>query len=299
MPILTSIAVLIPIVILGYLSRKLKIISKTNSISLNSFVYYIALPTLFIAEISKLDFNKININTLLGAVLPIILLLIILLILKIFKIIKKDTYILLSLSISFTSTAFFGIPFFQVYAGHPGLQFAILISSILGPIGIILSIIFFEYATKKGKATNYIRKIILNPLVLSIFIGIFFSLIKFNDNFIIESFNLIGMTAGPVAIFMLGIFIHDNFSLAVFKKSFLFSLLRLIFYPLSAFLIIYLLGIKGDIKEYLILLTGIPAAISLAVFAQRYKYKVNYISNIVVITTVASFFLLTILSIII
>lgn len=295
MQILISLGIIAPIVLLGFVSRKFNAISQERSLSLNSFVYYFALPALFIAKISHLDLANLNLQIIWGSVLPIFILLALLLLLRAIKILKKEIFILLSLSVVFSSNAFFGVPFFESFAGQSGLEFAIITSSILGPLGIIISIFLFEYANKKGEAINYLKKIFLNPLILSIIIGIIFSIFKFNNNFLIDSLDLLGKTAGPVAIFSLGMFIHDNFSLAGFKKSIPFSLFRLIFLPIAAFLTIFLLSIDMEIKNYLVLQTGLPVAISLVVFARRYNYNVNCISNIVIVSSLASFISLSVL----
>jgi len=296
MQIIYSLGIIAPIVLLGILSRRLQIIPKEDSKVLSFFVYYFALPALFISKIAKINISTLEPKIVSGSVLPIILLVAFLFVLKKIKLINKDCFILSALAIVFGSNAFFGIPFFESYGGQSGLDFAIITSSVLGPLGMLLSILLFEYATKKENSGNILKKVLINPLILSIIVGVFFSLIDLKENsLLIKPFELLGKSAGPVAIFTLGIFMFDNFSFSTIKKSIGYSLFRFIFLPIATFVSLYLLGITGEIKNLLILQSGIPAAISLAVFSQRYNYKTSIIGDLVIMTSIFSFFSLGIL----
>jgi predicted permease len=52
------------------------------------------------------------------------------------------------------------------------------------------------------------------------------------------------------------------------------------------------------LQRFLLLQSGIPAAISLAVFAERYEYKLGEITGMVIMTSILSFIGLSILFIV-
>lgn len=61
--------------------------------------------------------------------------------------------------------------------------------------------------------------------------------------------------------------------------------------PLLTFLLL-ILGIgssNGDLNQFLFLQSGIPAAVSLVVFAERYRYKLPQITGMVLLTSILSF----------
>jgi predicted permease len=114
-----------------------------------------------------------------------------------------------------------------------------------------------------------------------------------------NALSLLGKTAGGLAIFSLGIFIYDNFSLLSVKKAFMYSLFRSLALPISTYLVILVyMDINTDLQRFLLLQSGIPAAISLAVFAERYEYKLGEITGMVIMTSILSFIGLSILFIV-
>jgi len=200
------------------------------------------------------------------------------------------------ISIVFGSNAFFGIAFFEALRGSEGLNFAIITASVLGPLGILGSLFFLEYANNKGQYFILLKKIFTNPLIISIVLGILISFIKTIPKGLLAPLELIGKTAGPIAIFALGTFIYDNFSYNYLAKAFKMTLFRITVLPLSTiFTMIYISPNNNQLKEMLILQSGVPAAISLSILAKRYDYKIGEISNFVILSSLLSFFLLGIL----
>lgn len=300
MEILNSLIVIIIVALLGMLSRKMRIFSSEQIKIISSFVYYFALPSLFFVSLSNTDLLSIDYNVALGSILPIFILLLALYALKSFNVVSKDNFILLSLSICFGSNAFFGVAFFETLYGGKWLSIAILMASILGLTGIVLSLIYFEYANKKDKGWTFFLKIIKNPLIISLFLGVLCSFFRIRLEVVTNALSLLGKTAGGLAIFSLGIFIYDNFSLQSVKKAFMYSIFRSLALPISTYLVIlFCMDINNEFRRFLLLQSGIPAAISLAVFAERYEYKLAEITGIVIITSILSFiglFLLFIIS---
>lgn len=289
MEIISVLAIIAFVVFAGWLARRFQILSTVDALGLNSYVYYIALPALFFVELAKLDIFQIDVLIFIGTAAPILLLLALLTIIYAFHLISKDKFVLLSLSIVFGSNAFFGVTFFQAFRGQSGLDFAIVTASILGPLGIILTIALFELATGQKRGAAFFQKIFLNPLILSIIFGAIFSLLNINIQFLFKALDIIGKTAGPMAIFALGIFIFEKFSLATMLKSIPYALFRLIALPAATILVAYFLPVSQETRSLLVLQAGIPSAISLAVFAQRYNYKISELTDIVILTSFGGF----------
>jgi hypothetical protein len=296
MEVLTSLLTILIIVLLGFLSRKLGIFKAEHAKTLSSFVYYFGMPTLFFTKLSTLDLYNLDIQLVLGTLLPTVILLVFLLLIKTVNLIKKDTYILLSLSISFGSYAFFGIAFFETFLGGKWLANSILSASLLGVLGIITTLSLLEYANEGKQGRRFLGKIFTNPLILSILIGIAASLGGFQLDFLNKAFLLVGQTSSAIAIFVLGMFVYDRFSVAIIKDAFLYSLFRMIGLPLVAYLVIqYILPGSAEINQFLLLENGMPAAIALVVFAERYDYKITETAGIVSLTSIFSFLGLTLI----
>lgn len=290
MEILESLVVILIVALLGMLSRKTGIFSAKHIKTISSFVYYFALPSLFFVSLSNTDLSAIDYQAAVGSLLPIVILLIVLYVLKLLKILSKDNFILLSLSISFGSYAFFGVAFFETLYGGKWLPLSIVMSSILGLAGILFALLLFEYANKKERGLGFLLKIIKNPLVISLILGVACSLFGVRLEMLNNGLSLLGKTAGGLAIFSLGIFIYDNFSMEAIRKASLYSIFRFLALPLATTLVVlFFIDVNLELQRYLILQSGIPAAISLAVFAERYQYKLAEVTGIVIITSILSF----------
>jgi predicted permease len=206
------------------------------------------------------------------------------------KLLSRDTFILLCLSICFGSNAFFGVAFFETLYEGRWLDVAVLMASMLGMLGIVLSLFVFEYAHKKDSGWRFFTKIATNPLIISLFTGVMFSLLGIHIEVLDNGLSLLAKTAGGLAIFSLGIFIYDNFSFDAVRKALVFSLFRALALPVvTFFVVIGFLDLSDELKTFLVLQSGIPAAIALAVFAERYEYKVAEVVGMVIITSIFSF----------
>lgn len=293
MEIFTALGILAIVIVAGFASRKFEVLSRADALGVSAFIYYFALPALFFVKIAEMDIPGINLEIFWGSLTPLLLIVAGLGLLKILRLLTKDAFILLALAVVFGSNAFFGITFFEALRGDAGINFAVITSAVLGPIGLIATILLFEYATAAATGLKFIKKVFLNPLIISIIAGVVFSLLHLRVEFLFDGIALLGKTAGPLAIFALGTFIYDNFSLSTFKHSFPFALFRLIALPLVTFLVIqFWLQPSAEFRDLLILQSGIPAAISLAVFAERYRYRVAEISDIVILTSLGGFVVL-------
>jgi len=294
MEVLTSLFTILIIVLLGVFSRKLGVFKAEHAKILSSFVYYFGLPTLFFVKLSGLDLTSLDHQMVLGTTLPTILLLGVLIGLKSLKLINKDTYILLSLSISFGSYAFFGVAFFETFQGGIWLEASILAASLLGVLGIITTLSLLEYANHKEKRQGSLKKIFSNPLIISILVGTLASLVGFQVDFLNNAFALIGQTSSAIAIFVLGMFIYDRFMPEIIKPSLKYSLFRIVGLPLIAWATIrFILPGAGELIPFIMLENSMPAAIALVVFAERYDYKVTELAGIVSLTSIFSFIGLT------
>lgn len=290
MKVLNSLFAILIIVLLGISSRKTNLFSKEQVKTLSSFVYYFGLPALFYSQISVLDLSTIDFELIAASILPIVVVIVLLYLGKAAKLINKDQFVLYSLSVAFGSYAFFGIAFFETLEGGKWLSYAVITASALGIIGIPISISLFEYANKKEQGGAFLLKIVKNPLILSILLGLISALLKLRLGALVNALDLVGKSAGGIAIFALGIFLYDNFSLEAAKSAVAQSLFRIISLPLLTWLLI-LFGISGNpqTQEFLFLQSGVPAAISLVVFAERYDYKLDQITGMVLLTSIFSF----------
>jgi len=294
MEVLTSLFTILVIVLLGIFSRRFGIFKEEHAKTISSFVYYFGLPALFFTKIANLDLISLQFQFVLGSLLPTIILLALLFAAYKLNLLNKDAYVLLSISISLGSYAFFGVAFFETFLDGQWLDHAILAASLLGILGIVATLSLLEFANHMEQSGGFLKKIFSNPLILSILLGSSFSLLGIRVDFFNNALDLVGKTASALAIFVLGIFIYDRFSWETLIKALPYSLFRMIALPLVAGITLWLfLPNPGETAQFLLLENGMPAAIALVVFAERYDYKVTETAGIVSLTSILSFISLT------
>jgi predicted permease len=296
MDFIQTLLLLIAITTLGMFSRRKGLFSSNDKVVLNSFIYRFALPALFIDTISKIHFNQLEIDIIIGSIAPIFLSIALLVVFYLVKIIKKEQMIIASITLAFGSNAFFGIAYFDALYGGEILQYAVFSASLLGMVGVLVSISFLEYA-KNGKIElATLLNVFKSPPVFAIFVGIALALFGIHLEFFDKASALLGKTAGGLAIVVLGMFIYDTFSLKLIKEALPYVMLRAALLPVMTFLALFALApLTETMYAFLLQQSGIPAAISLAIVAQRYEYHEKKIAAIVMLSSLFSFLLLALL----
>lgn len=178
MELFSSLAILLFLISLGFLSRYFSIFKKGQIHTLTSFIYYFGLPALFIARIAKLDINTIPPIIFIGSIMPIFIINALIYLAFITRLIKKETAILLGLSSVFGSNSFFGLAFFEFFKEGLFFEQAVATASVLGAIGIILSLFLFELTQEKIHFKIVLRKLTYNPLTIAILLGFIFQCLK-------------------------------------------------------------------------------------------------------------------------
>ncbi|MDD3679516.1 MAG: AEC family transporter [Candidatus Shapirobacteria bacterium] len=129
------------------------------------------------------------------------------------------------------------------------------------------------------------------PLFWAIVLGLAFSLLKLSlSSFLLSGLSMVGVTASPVALFSLGIFL----CLCLLKRrlfpSFILAGLKLIGLPLFMALIFAILGL--DFRQPLVAVSLLQAAMPLAVttfvLAQKYQLDQDLVANTIFISTLLS-----------
>lgn len=287
---------LLLIVALGAWSRYKDIFAQKDTVVLSTFVYNFAFPALLIATLAKLNFDIIEFEIVVGSILPIVIILAVIVLLYKRQIISKEQMILAGVTIGFGSNAFFGIAYFDSMYGDAGLEFAVITAAILGIFGVVVCISLLEYA-KAGKIQPKVFKgVLLSPPVLAVGLGVVLAIFDLDIGFLEKASALLGKTAGGVSIFVLGMFIYDHFSLAVVKKALPYALFRALALPLGTFLVLaFMDNISDELFMFLFQQAGIPAAISISIFANKYRYLQSTFAGIVMLSSFLSFAVLGVL----
>jgi len=293
MDFFNTILLLIAVTALGAFSRHKELFSSDDKIVLNGFVFRFALPALLIHTISNMEFNALKFEIIIASVVPILVAVFLMVALHLLRFITKKQMILASITLAFGSNAFFGIAYFDALYGEKAMEFAVFSGGLLGMVGIFFAVSFLEYGVSGKVKLSAVINILKSPPIFAIFIGIAMALLGVELAFFDKASNLLGKTAGGLAIFVLGMFIYDVFSVELIKHAFAYVLLRALLLPLVTYITLLLLpNFSEQLYAYLLQQSGIPAGISIAIIAQRYNYHYKELSMIVILSSLLSFIVL-------
>lgn len=290
---------IIPILLLmgaGLLSRKLRFLKSGDERVLSAYVYYFALPALFFVNMVETSFiEEETLKFALAGVLPVLVVVAIYLLLYFTVRFARNTLYLLTLSTIFGSLAFFGIPFITFAFPSPmeGERLATLAAASISVVSVTTSITILElYKLEKSTMVEGLKRVLKrlskNPLILSIFAGILLSLVGVEiPSPISASLHMLGGTTSTVAIFMLGVFLYGR-RYTNLKQAFGLSLMRVVFLPVVAFLTTILFNLPDPQRSTLILMHGMPVAISMIVLSERYDFYKETIASLVLISSLGA-----------
>ncbi len=287
---------IIPILLLmgiGFLSRKLGILKSGDERILSAYVYYFALPALFFVNMTETNFTEETLRLMLAGIIPILIALTIYISLYLVFRFSKNILYLLILSTIFGSLAFFGIPFITFAFPGTGEPVATLAAASISIVSVVTSITTLElYRLQQSKILTGLKlvakRLSKNPLIISIFSGILLSLIRIEiPTPISQPLHMLGSTTSTVAIFMLGVFLYGR-KYTNISNALKLSMLRIIFLPIVAFLTTMLFDLPTFERSALILMHGMPVAISMIILSERYSFYKETIASLILISSLGA-----------
>jgi len=184
---------------------------------------------------------------------------------------------------------FLGNPVCEGVYGTLGLLYA---SFYLIPMRIVIWSTGLSYFTSTAGTSRKetIKKAVTHPCLAAVYIGTVLMLAQLPlPGFLEATVRSIGGCNSALTMFIIGTILADvDLRTIVNKDTLSFSLLRLVLLPASVFVICRLLGMDNVATGVSVLLTGMPAGSTAAIFAARYGSDVEFATKCVVFTTLAS-----------
>jgi len=287
----------IPILLLmgiGFASRKFGILKAGDERVLSAYVYYFALPALFIVDMAQTSFVTETLVFIFAGIIPIFLVVIVFTLLYAVLKFSKDKFYLLTLCTIFGNTAFFGIPF--VTFAFPSIQseqIATLSAATIGIAAISVSIALLELyrlenASKLEGLKHVGKRLVKNPLIVSIFVGIIISVVGVEIPSPFATFlHMIGGTTSAVAVFMLGAFLYGK-KYSNLKLGFALSLLRIVLLPLVALGTLALFELPLMQESVIVIMHAMPVAVALSVLSERYNFHRETVASLTLVSSVGA-----------
>ncbi|MCX8171061.1 MAG: AEC family transporter, partial [Candidatus Bathyarchaeota archaeon] len=139
----------------------------------------------------------------------------------------------------------------------------------------------------KGLKATLIR-LSRNPLILSILTGLILSIADIRIPDIISiPLHMLGSTTVTIALFMLGVFLQGR-RYTNLSKALKLSLTRVFVLPLLAVLTASALNLPKIQTAILVIMHGVPLAVSMIVLSERYGFHEDIISSLILIESLGA-----------
>jgi len=284
------------ITLIGFLFGRFKIFDLNHAKTLNLFLYYIAVPALIIkflaqSEISQIDIKQIISYFLMQSTCGFFTFL---LTSKYFKRPISES-VIWALTVALSNHVTLLLPITQIYFSDDVVAQVTSIILMDGVILLSLIAFFLELATKRNvQLIIFIKNIILNPMILSILIGVFLFIFNFNiDNTPIDYIlSTLALCVSPVGLFAIGIILSFHTENVINKLTLSISILKLIISPLILLLIGFLIFDSGLPQEIpgAFFVSVAPCGVTAIVLCSAYNVNPQNIIKAIFISTFASIF---------
>ncbi|MBO0460207.1 MULTISPECIES: AEC family transporter [Enterococcus] len=320
MEIISAITSTLFIILLGYFLRKREVFSSDVGKTLSKVVLTVAIPALAFNSFMQ-DLNDEVLNQGINILILGILVHVFLIFLSKFFFFryapnKEDTLRVLSI---FGSTTFFGIPVVGAVFGAEGILYASIFN-----IGYRIFLYSYAYLKMSGlkMARKNIREMILNPIVLATFIGLFIWL--FQDSlpqiaqsssesvaflridqtlpWLFKPLTFLSSLASPLAWLAIGITLGDlPFGKTLSSQtSWYYSFIKVVVFPLVILLSLLLLNAMNILPvnsvglSTMIIMMATPAATVAVAYAINFEKEAVLASNASLLSTLFSIVLIPI-----
>lgn len=291
--IIDSVLSLFIMILVGVYGSKKNIITSEMNKGLTSILVQIALPFMIVSSFIFTYDDTIRSNVISTFYYSLIAYLIMAAIsYGLLLPVKNNKKTILHFSNIFSNTGYVGFP---------------ILSSIYGPEGIIYGSIFnmffvifvwtyglmlFRGNFNKKEVKEEIRKILLNPSIIAVCLGIL--IMVFNINFpqaLTSSMTSIGNMTGPLSMLIIGVILSKVKLRDHLKDWTLYYGIttKLVLIPLIIYLILYLFtGTLSKAKITVIIMTAMPASAMTSIFADSFDKEREYAAVLVSLTTLLS-----------
>ena len=287
------------LILLGMFFGVFKIFDLQNARTFNLFIFYVAIPCVIFETVTKSNQENINFGLLASYfVMQTIVGLLAFYITHKFFLRNKTEAIIWGLSVALSNHVLIILPLSQIFFDD---SISLHVSSIVVMDSVILISIVtlgLEYVSKiKIDLRKYSQDLLKNPLVIAVLVSVIVktSRINLNDSIAETITSKLAQTTMPIGLISMGIILSHYLNRVLTSLTVTISFLKLLFAPLALLIItgfFYQFNYPTNFLGTFLVSLGPCGAFSLALCA-AYNVNPSEIVKAVFVTTVISFFILT------
>ncbi len=287
--VVNEIIVLFLLVGLGFVVRKINLISPDFTKELANIIIYVTLPAKIFTSMD-FPFSKdifasgITVMTM-GLIFYGVMVILASPVTKILKIDSSKQGVF-KFMLVFGNVGLLGYPVMDAAFGREGV-FHVALFNIW--FNIFLWTAGIKYV--KGEDTRFNARFLTNPGLIATLTGFIFFLLSIKLPAALQSsITLLGDSTTPMAMIVVGALLAETKITKALKepKLQIYTVIKLAAIPAAMYLVLTLLGFSGIVRAIPVILSGMPAAVNSAVFARKYESDYHFGSRGVFISTLFS-----------
>ena len=288
----------------GWLAVRTKLLGPASAEALNGYVYWFALPALLFVFVARAPLERILYAPFLAAFGGGYLITFAL-VFALFSLWRRRTLAARSVygtNAALANTGYMGIPLASFAFGDAAVLPAIMATVFVTVVGLNLAILLIELEVARGAVGGRILRdvsasLLKNPVVLPVAAAALFPLAGWPLPRSLAGFcDLLGSSAGPCALFALGMFVAGQSLRGGLAEAGVVTLFKLVAQPaLTWYLAFHLFPMEPVWAATAVLVSALPMGASCFVLAQRYGVEVGPTSSATLLSTALSVVTVTLL----
>lgn len=294
-----QVMVLFLLILVGFIVRKMNLVSALFQRELAGFVINVALPAMIITSISVSISDEMLRNAgwmlLFGALIYALSIFLSYVLTKVLRIEGKarDVY---QFILTFPNVAYMGYPVVAIAYGEIGVFYAAVLNMIFNimvwSFGVFLMKRNCDDCDRQTEKMKLGKRIfsIMNPALYALFIGFGLALLKIRiPDILMQIFDMVGGTTSPLSMMFIGFTLTEVHlkELVGDFKLYLISFIRLIGFPVLFYFMLTPFA-SPVIRGVVVLLMAMPGAVNTAILAANYKNDYKLAGKLVFVSTLAS-----------
>jgi malate permease and related proteins len=297
--IIKSIVSLFLIMLVGVYGSKRQIITANVSKGLTDILLEIALPCMIVSSFAFSYNDTIKSNVIKTFYYSLAAYIIIAIVSHMLMLpVKGERKTILHFANIFTNTGYIGFPILNAIYGAE----AVIYGSIFNMFFVIFlwtyGIMIFKGSVEKKELVQEIKKALLNPSVIAVYMGIIMMIFNIKLPVVIaSSIGSIGNMTGPLSMIIVGA-MSSNINVKNHLRDWTIYygiVTKTIIIPAVLYFITLLIKDRSIVSNSVIILASMPAAAMTSIFADSYNIKKDYATIIVIATTLISILTLPLL----
>jgi len=297
-PLLETVLFVFSLVALGYLAGLTGYLRPASGEGISEFAVNVALPLLLFQTMVKSDFHGVTPWSLWAAYFAAVAITWAAGHLVTTRVFGRDARagIVGGVSSAYSNVVLLGAPFILGVFGSGGFEVLSLLVSVHLPVMMMASIVLFEMFGRGGEpmhplriVRSFLRRLFANPLIIGILAGLAW---RFTGTalpaFVGRLVDALADTAGPVALFAMGLSLRRFGISGNVRPALALSALKLLMMPALVLAFVWALGLPPQTAKVAVVVAALPSGINSYLIAVQFNTGQALASNQMTIATASA-----------